>query len=158
MLARSVALLLAELGVTKTQSRPHVSNDNPYSESQFKTLKYHPEFPELRGGFLLDFFLRYNTMHHHSALGWLTPWGIHHGMATTRLAEREAVSQQAFAATPERFVRGAPIPLALPQAVWMNRPRMLDTHDPAAVARDTGSRWDLPQCSPMGAEELTAVH
>jgi len=129
MLAKSVALLLADLGVTKTHSRPHVSNDNPYSESQFKTLKYHPEFPERFGSlpdarsFLLDFFHWYNTMHHHSALGWLTPWDVHHGMAEQRFTERAAALRTAFAATPERFVRGVPTPPALPRAVWINKPR-----------------------------------
>ena len=129
MIAKSVALLLADLGVTKTHSRPHVSNDNPYSESQFKTLKYHPEFPDRFGSlqdarsFLLDFFQWYNTMHHHSGLGWLTPWDVHHGMAETRLAERGVVLRKAFEATPERFVQGAPTPPALPREVWINKPR-----------------------------------
>ena len=132
MIAKSVALLLADLGVTKTHSRPHVSNDNPYSERQFKTLKSHPEFPDRFGSlqdvrsFLLDFFPWYNTMHHHSALGWLTPWDVHYGMAETRLAEREAALRKAFEATPERFVRGVPKPPALPQAVWINKPRTKD--------------------------------
>ena len=129
MIAKSVALLLADLGVTKTHGRPHVSNDNPYSESQFKTLKYSPEFPDRFGSlqdvrsFLLDFFQWYNTMHHHSGLGWLTPWDVHHGMAKTRLAEREAVLRKAFETTPERFVRGVPTPPALPGEVWINKPR-----------------------------------
>jgi len=140
MLAKSVALLLADLGVTQTHSRPHVSNDNPFSESQFKTLKYAPEFPERFGSlpdtrsFLGDFFLWYNTMHHHSALGWLTPYDVHHGLAETRRTEREATLHQAFAATPERFVRGVPTPPALPPAVWINKPRAL--HGPARLAGD----------------------
>jgi putative transposase len=140
MIAKSVALLLADLGVTKTHGRPHVSNDNPYSESQFKTLKYHREFPDRFGSlqdvrsFLLDFFQWYNTMHHHSGLGWLTPWEVHHGMAETRLAEREGVLRKAFEATPERFVRGAPTPLALPREVWINKPR---TTDDSTEALDT---------------------
>jgi putative transposase len=131
MIAKSVALLLADLGVTKTHSRPHVSNDNPYSESQFKTLKYSPEFPDRFGclqdvrSFLLDFFEWYNTMHHHSGLGWLTPWDVHHGRAEQRFIEREAVLRTAFAATPERFVRGAPTPPEYPRAVWINKPRPL---------------------------------
>ncbi len=150
MLSKSVALLLADLGVTKTHSRPHVSNDNPYSESQFKTLKYHPEFPERFGSlqdarsFLLDFFQWYNTMHHHSALGWLTPWDVHHGMAKTRVAEREAVLRSAFAATPERFVRGVPTPAPLPQAVWINKPRTVDQHDPAPGDLEPGERVARP--------------
>ena len=129
MIAKSVALLLADLGVTKTHSRPHVSNDNPYSESQFKTLKYHPEFPERFGcvqdarRFLLDFFRWYNTMHHHSGLGWLTPSDVHYGHAPQRLSDRTLVLRQAFDTTPERFVRGVPTPPALPTAVWINRPK-----------------------------------
>jgi putative transposase len=129
MIAKSVALLLADLGVTKTHSRPHISNDNPYSESQFKTLKYHPEFPERFGclqdarRFLLDFFHWYNTLHHHSALGWLTPWDAHHGLAEQRFTEREVALRKAFEATPERFVRGVPTPPAVPRAVWINKPR-----------------------------------
>jgi len=140
MLAKSVALLLADLGVTKTHSRPHVSNDNPYSESQFKTLKGYPEFPDRFGAlqdarsFLLDFFLWYNTMHHHSALGWLTPYDVHYGLAETRLAEREAVLRTAFAATPERFVRGVPTPPTLPREVWINKPR---TQEDASETLDT---------------------
>lgn len=129
MIAKSVALLLADLGIIKTHSRPHVSNDNPYSESQFKTLKYSPEFPDRFGSlqdarsFLLDFFHWYNTMHHHSGLGWLTPWDVHHGHAEQRFTEREAALRKAFEATPERFVRGVPTPPSLPRAVWINKPR-----------------------------------
>ena len=130
MIAKSVALLLADLGVTKTHSRPHVSNDNPYSESQFKTLKYHRGFPERFGcvqdarSFLLDFFQWYNSQHHHSGLGYLTPWDVHYGHAEGRVSERKLVLQHAFAATPERFVRGVPTPAALPTAVWINKPRV----------------------------------
>jgi len=148
MIANSVALLLADLGVTKTHSRPHVSNDNPYSESQFKTLKYSPEFPDRFGSlqdarsFLLDFFHWYNTAHHHSGLGLLTPFDVHHGLAETRLADRQAALRHAFAATPERFVRGVPTPPPLPQAVWINKPRTLD--DSAPVDREPGERVARP--------------
>ncbi len=162
MISRSVALLLADLGVSKTHNRPHVSNDNPFSESQFKTLKYHPEFPDRFGSlqdarsFLLDFFLWYNTMHHHSALGWLTPHDVHYGLAATRLAEREAALRQAFAATPERFVRGLPTPPALPQAVWINKPRTLDEHDEALGAVEPGERVARPTgwCSALAGRTL----
>jgi putative transposase len=129
MSSKPVALLLADLGVTKSHGRPHVSNDNPYSESQFKTLKYSPAFPDRFGSlpdsrsFLLDFFVWYNTMHHHSGLGLLTPFDVHYGLAEQRLAEREKVLRTAFEMTPERFVRGVPKPLALPQAVWINKPK-----------------------------------
>ncbi len=150
MLAKSVALLLADLGVTKTHSRPHVSNDNPFSESQFKTLKYPPEFPERFGclpdarSFLGDFFLWYNTLHHHSALGWLTPADVHYGLAETRRAERAVTLQKAFTATPERFVRGAPVPPALPPAVWINRPRTLAEPARSAAVAEPGERVARP--------------
>jgi putative transposase len=132
MTSKLVAFLLADLGVTKSHSRPHVSNDNPYSESHFKTLKYRPDFPERFGSiedarvFLTDFFLWYNTMHHHSGLGLMTPFDVHHGMAAKRFAEREAVLQKAFAANPDRFVRGIPKPPALPMEVWINKPKTKD--------------------------------
>ena len=134
-----MTLLLADLGVTKSHGRPHVSNDNPYSESHFKTLKYSPEFPDRFGSlqdarsFLLDFFQWYNTMRHHSGLGLLTPWDVHHGLAETRLAEREAALRRAFAATPERFVRGIPQPPALPPAVWINKPGLADAVAPSTL-------------------------
>ncbi len=150
MISKSVALLLADLGVTKTHGRPHVSDDNPFSESQFKTLKYSPDFPERFGSlpdarsFLFDFFVWYNTMHHHSALGWLTPYDVHYGLAETRRAEREATLRKAFAATPERFVRGVPIPSVLPQAVWINKPRSLAEHDHLPNAVEPGERVARP--------------
>ena len=140
MSSKPVALLLADLGVTKTHSRPHGSNDNPYSESQFKTLKYRPEFPDRFGSLqdtrscLLDFFLWYNTQHHHSGLGLLTPRDVHYGLAETRFTAREAVLRKAFEATPKRFVRGLPKPLALPQAVWINKPR---TQEDSSVTLDS---------------------
>ena len=132
MISKSVALLLADLGVTKTHGRPHVSNDNPYSESHFKTLKYRPEFPDRFGSmpdarsFLTDFFQWYNTMHHHSGLGLMTPFDVHYGMAGKRFTERAAVLRHAFEANPERFVRGVPSPPVLPRAVWINKPRTND--------------------------------
>jgi putative transposase len=150
MLAKSVALLLADLGIDKSHSRPHVSNDHPFSESQFKTLKYAPEFPERFGSlpdtrsFLGDFFLWYNTMHHHSALGWLTPHDVHYGLAEARRAEREATLQKAFAATPERFVRGVPTPPPLPQAVWINKPQTLEEPDRISVVEEPGERVARP--------------
>jgi putative transposase len=181
MIAKSVALLLADLGVTKTHGRPHVSNDNPYSESHFKTLKYSPEFPDRFGSlqdarsFLLDFFQWYNTQHHHGGLGLLTPFDVHYGLAETRLAEREAALRRAFAATPERFVRGVPTPPALPQAVWINKPRTMDQQHSAPVDLEPGERvarpevWrsapagrildgDASSSSPVNVKELAAVH
>jgi len=128
MTSKPVALLLADLGVTKTHSRPHVSNDNPYSEAQFKTLKYRPDFPA-RFGALEDarahatrFFRWYNTEHRHSALGLLTPHDVHHGHAEAKRAARALVLATAYAARPDRFVRHAPTPPALPTAAWINPP------------------------------------
>jgi len=128
MRSKPVALLLADLGVVKTHSRPHVSNDNPYSEAQFKTLKYCPAFPE-RFGSLEDarafghpFFSWYNDEHHHSGLGYLTPAMVHYGVAECVRAQRTIVLAAAYAAHPERFVRGVPLPAPLPTAVWINPP------------------------------------
>ena len=128
MRSKPVALLLADLGVTKTHSRPHVSNDNPFSEAQFKTLKYCPQFPERFGsiedgrGFGQTFFRWYNREHRHSGLGFLTPAVVHFGEAATVRAHRQHVLATAFAAHPERFVNGRPQPADLPQAVWINPP------------------------------------
>jgi len=131
MTSKPVAFLLADLGVTKTHSRPHTSNDNPYSEAQFKTLKYRPEFPDRFGSLedarahCVDFFAWYNTAHRHSGLGLHTPHDVHHGLAAQRQLARAAVLTAAFAATPERFVRHSPIPAALPTAAWINPPKRL---------------------------------
>src|SRR5262245_52102391 len=116
MTSKPVALLLADLGVTKTHSRPHVSDDNPFSESHFKTLKYRPEFPECFGSlqdarsFCQVFFPCYNTEHHHSGIGLLTPEVLHYGRADHVIAQRQAVLSQAFQRNPERFVRAHPRP------------------------------------------------
>jgi putative transposase len=128
MTSKPVALLLADLGVTKTHARPHVSNDNPFSEAQFKTLKYRAAFPE-RFGSIQDarahchvFFPWYNTEHRHSGLGLLTPHDVHFGAAEHRVAARATVLAAAYAANPERFPRGLPQPPARPTAVWINPP------------------------------------
>jgi hypothetical protein len=138
MVSKSVAFLLADLGVTKTHSRPHVSNDNPFSEAQFKTLKYRPAFPE-RFGSLPDarahghiFFPWYNTEHHHSGLGLLTPHDVHFGLAEQRVAERAAVLTAAYAAHPERFPAGRPTPAPALD-------RGLDQSPQAARARGGGA-------------------
>lgn len=130
MRSKPVAFLLADLGVTKTHhSRPYVSDDNPYSESQFRTLKYRPEFPDRFGAiedaraFGHTFFPWYNDDHRHSGLGLLPPAVVHFGDAPVVLARRQAVLDAAYAAHPERFVRHAPVPLPLPSAVWINKPR-----------------------------------
>jgi putative transposase len=135
MTAKSVALLLADLGVTKTHSRPHVSDDNPFSEAQFKTLKYRPDFPA-RFGAIQDarahchgFFVWYNTVHHHSGLGLLTPSDVHHGLAEQRVTARAAVLASAYAAHPERFPAGLPHPPARPSEVWINPPKLRATEE-----------------------------
>jgi len=128
MKSKPVALLLADLGVIKTHSRPHVSDDNPYSESQFRTLKYRPGFPDRFGsiedarGFCQSFFQWYNHQHHHSGLGLMTPAMVHHGQAAQILAQRQVVLDVAYTAHPERFVRKPPRPPELPAEVWINRP------------------------------------
>ena len=129
MVSQPVGFLLASLGVTKSHSRPHVSDDNPYSESQFKTLKYRPDFPERFESlaqareFLRAFFAWYNLEHHHEGLALLTPHDVHYGLAAERLSQRARVLEAAYAAHPERFVRRPPTPALPPKAVWINEPK-----------------------------------
>ena len=128
MASKTVALLLADLGVTKSHSRPHCSNDNPYSEAQFKTLKYRPAFPDRFGSiedaraFCQRFFRWYNDEHRHSGLGFHTPASVHFGQAAQIQLQRERVLQVAYAAHPERFVRQLPLPPPLPGPAWINKP------------------------------------
>jgi putative transposase len=148
MTSKPVALLLADLGVTKTHSRPHVSNDNPFSEAQFKTLKYRPEFPDRFGAivdaraFCQTFFPWYNTEHHHAGLGLLTPADVHFGRTALRAAARAAVLAAAHAAHPERFVRGVPHPPAVPSAVWINPPKPPPTRSGHETNRTGSPRID----------------
>lgn len=129
MRSKLVAQLLADLGITKTHSRPHVSNDNPFSEAGFKTLKYRPDFPDRFGciedarAHCVDFFAWYNGEHYHSGIGLLTPADVHYGRAPAIAEQRAAVLATAHAAHPERFTRGLPTPPALPTAVWINKPK-----------------------------------
>jgi putative transposase len=138
MTSKPVAFLLADLGVTKTHSRPHVSNDNPFSEAAFKTLKYRPDFPDVFGSiqhssaFSGDFFNWYNHEHHHAGLALLTPADVHFGRAAARLAARATVMDAAFDAHPERFVDGRPAPGKLPNEVWINNPKTLQEAKSAA--------------------------
>jgi len=130
MTSKPVAFLMADLGVTKTHSRPHVSNDNPYSEAQFKTLKYQPDYPERFGcqqdarSWAKEFFDWYDYQHHHSALGLLTPADVHYGRAQAVIQQRQQVLQAAYQRNPERFVKGLPKPPQLPEAVWINPPKL----------------------------------
>ena len=128
MTSRGVEQLLADLGVTKTHSRPHVSNDNPYSEAHFKTLKYRPEFPA-RFGSIEDsrahcrkFFDWYNHEHYHSGIALLTPYSVHAGQAAAIIARRNAVLATAYEQYPERFRGRCPTAPALPEAAWINPP------------------------------------
>jgi putative transposase len=128
MTSKPVAFLLADLGITKTHSRPHTSNDNPFSEAQFKTLKYRPDFPQRFGSiedaraFCQSFFPWYNQEHHHASIGLLTPHMVHHGQAEQVLEARHKVLTEAYQAHPKRFVKGAPVPISLPRAAWINQP------------------------------------
>ena len=128
MTSKSVATLMADLGVIKSHSRPHVSNDNPYSEAQFKTMKYRPTYPRRFGSFeeamvfAQSFFKWYNSEHYHSGIAMVTPESLHYGRAGQVIAARAQVLSIAHAAHPARFVRHAPVPQPLPTAVWINPP------------------------------------
>jgi putative transposase len=135
MTSKPVAFLLADLGVTKTHSRPHVSDDNPYSESQFKTLKYRPEFPDRFGSiqdaraFCQHFFRWYNGEHHHSGIAMLTPEMLHYGRAQEVIQQRQEVLNRAYIRNPERFVRACPTPQSPPTAAWINPPTLTPTSE-----------------------------
>ena len=136
MTSKPVAQLLSDLGVTRSFSRPRVSDDNPFSEAQFKTLKYRPEFPERFGSledaraFCRAFFQWYNHEHRHEGIALLTPAAVHHGRAARVVEERQAVLNAAHALHPERFVHGPPRAAQVPCAVWINPP----TREPQAIA------------------------
>jgi transposase InsO family protein len=129
MKAKATALMLADLGVTRSHSRPHTSNDNPFSEAHFKTLKYQPEFPSRFGcvedakDFCRRFFAWYNQDHHHAGLGLMTPDQVHYGQAEAVHAARQSTLDRAFRSNPERFVKKPPKPPAKPTAVWINPPQ-----------------------------------
>jgi len=128
MTAKTFAQTLADLGVTKTHSRPHVSDDNPFSEAQFKTLKYRPDFPGRFGGmpdtvtWCRDFFDWHNHEHRHESLGLLRPADVHFGRAPAVLAARQRVLDAAYVAHPERFVHRPPLAGSPPTEVWINKP------------------------------------
>lgn len=128
MKSKLVAHLLSDLGVTKTHSRPYVSNDNPYSEAQFKTLKYSPAFPERFGSiqdareFCQQFFKWYNSVHKHTGIALITPEQVHYGQAEKIQAQRAVVLESAFKEHEKRFKGKMPKPLPLPEAAWINKP------------------------------------
>jgi putative transposase len=136
MTAYPVCMLLDKLGVARSYSRPRVSNDNPYSESAFKTMKYQPTFPTRFGStadakaFFVTYFDWYNNVHRHSGIRMLTPAAVHHGLAADLLEKRYAVMQRAYAAHPNRFAAGSPTRIELPRDVWINQP----SHDGTAAA------------------------
>jgi len=142
MRAKLFVQLLADLGLVDSHSRPYVSNDNPFSEAQFKTLKYRPEFPDRYSNLghavsvCGDLFPWYNNEHHHAGISYLTPHDVHYGLADARVAERQMTMQRAHAEHPERFLRGAPRVAAPPKEVWINKPRLvrLEPGFPANVA------------------------
>jgi putative transposase len=137
MTSKPVALMLADLGIAKSFSRPHTSNDNPYSEAQFKTLKYRPGFPERFGsiqhgrGHCQTFFTWYNTEHHHSGIGMMTPEAVHYGRAPEIIAARQRTLDKAFMLHPERFVRNPPVHQEVPLQAWINPPKV-NTNPPVA--------------------------
>jgi putative transposase len=164
MIAKSVAILLADLGVAKSHSRPHVSNDNPYSEAQFKTLKYRPDYPDRFGGVAdarrwgRGFFAWYNDQHHHTGLGLLTPATVHTGRAEIVRHKRQAALQQAYQTHPERFVRGQPQPTKLPEAVWINpppRPADLSAPAPQTATAKVPAALGADQLAPATALRYT---
>ena len=130
MKSKPVAFLMADLGITKTHSRPHTSDDNPFSEAQFKTLKYRPDFPDRFGciedarQFCRAFFPWYNNEHKHTGINLLSPTDVHHGEAESIIASRQIVLNTAYALHPERFVRKMPVHKPMQQAVWINPPKL----------------------------------
>jgi putative transposase len=166
MIAKTVAILLADLGVAKSHSRPHVSNDNPYSEAHFKTLKYRPDYPD-RFGSLADarhwarsFVAWYNDQHHHSGLGLLTPAVVHTGRAETVRQQHQAVLRQAYQAHPERFTKGLPRPAKLPEAAWINAPKATSTAAPPVPAHSSSAAVAAPadlRYTPVGGPEDRAT-
>jgi len=157
MRSKTVAQLLDELGIEKSHGRPHVSNDNPYSESLFKTAKYRPAVPErfvslahARAVFraVLDW---YNTQHHHSRIAYLSPAVVHHGRAEAVLEACHRARVAAYLAHPERFVNGPPQRVSLPPAVWINPPEKTTQQDGSGstiVAVDDPEV--VPACSSYG--------
>ncbi len=154
MIAKSLAQLLTDLGVDRSHSRPHTPDDNPFSEAQFKTMKYQPGYPDRFDSkehaltWARGFFPWYNDEHHHSALGLLTPAMVHFGQAPEFLAKRQATLAAAYQRHPERFVHGLPQPLPLPDAVWINPPKSLHTDGHPLVASDQID-WSVSNASPQ---------
>ncbi len=128
MTSQGTAQLLARLGVNRSLGRPRVSDDNPYSEAHFKTLKYHPDFPsrfncqDAATDYCRSFFPWYNTQHRHAGIAMLTPETVHYGRVQAVIEQRQRTLSAAWKSSPERFVGGQPMHTPLPQAVWINKP------------------------------------
>jgi len=170
MTSHGVANWLGSLGVTKSLSRPHVSNDNPFSESQFKTMKYQPEFPDRFGcyqdalSFSRQFFGWYNNEHYHSGIAYVTPASLHYGRATAVIEARKTTLDTAYQSRPERFVGGRPTPAKLPTAVWINPPAKsnnekgsseFDCPEDPQVTSLTHPRSDYPSAGCVPAEPVS---
>ena len=153
MTSKTVALLFSDLDILPSHSRPYVSDDNPFSESHFRTLKYRPDFPDRFGSLeharqiCRPLFAWYNAEHHHSGLAFLTPATVHHGRADQVLDARHRVRLAAYAAHPERFVNGPPRRQSLPNAVWINPPEKTTHQDaPGSTQRDPDDPEVVPVC------------
>ena len=158
MRAKPVAQLLADLDVTRSHSRPYTSNDNPYSEAQFKTMKYRPDYPERfedldqAQSWARTFCHWYNHDHHHVGLGLMTPAVVHYGQAEAVRARRQQVLATAYACHPQRFVKGPPLAPSAPQAVWINPPQDTAFSFPAAREHQPGAQSE----SKLGPAALEA--
>jgi putative transposase len=156
MVAKSMEQLLSDLGVVKSHSRPHTSNDNPFSEAQFKTMKYRPDYPQ-RFGSIEDarawargFISWYNQEHRHTALALMAPATVHYGLAAQVNERRQAVLQAAYEQHPERFVKGAPVPPQLPDEVWINPPS--SSHGGIGESKPETSPLPAIPSQPSGAQ------
>jgi putative transposase len=160
MKSKPVAMLLADLGVTKTHSRPHTSDDNPYSEAQFKTLKYRPDFPDRFGSIedarahCVDFVGWYNDEHHHTGLALFTPADVHYHRVNDRIIERQAALDAAYRAHPERFPKGRPVASMPAREVWINKPKQAPG---AADALETPTERSPVAPVVTGAEIIVSV-
>jgi putative transposase len=161
MIAKSMEQLLSDLSVVKSHSRPYTSNDNPFSEAQFKTMKYRPDYPQ-RFGSIEDarvwaraFVSWYNQEHRHTGIALMAPATVHYGLAGQVNEKRQQVLQLAYEQHPERFVNGAPIPPPLPDEVWINPPAV--SHGGDGESEPETSPLPAIPSSPSGAQEESRV-
>ena len=165
MRAKTLAQLLADLGVTKTHARPYTPNDNPYSEAQFKTMKYRPNYPDRfdsldhARSWARAFFAWYNHEHHHTGLGLMTPTVVHQGQVDEVRAKRQRVLDEAYAAHPERFVKGHPIAPKAPDQVWINPPQSatMASSSPAEVRLGEAMTFSVGPAPSDNGKHLTVV-